>query len=553
MASQYPMVSLNFDSVTVYNADAFTNYNTLSNLIIHYPFDGNANDTSGNSINATIVSGVTSDTGHTGVPNTALRFNGTNSKITLGRTYPVNIMDASTQSFSTSVWLYQRSTPGIFGYIFSCWDGNIPDGVWLGTTSAGKLRIRINNNNSLEASITNNTWVHAVAVYNGANLKLYINGVQSGGTQTTSGNIVIAANPHIGWDAIANNQFYDGSLDDFRFYTRALTADEAAILYRGGSLISSNSPLCSGTLQLNGPAYPGIIYDWTGPDNFSSIIEDPAVNPFNSFTNTGVYSLTMQLNGCTGTPQTTLVESTVPAVTAVASDTICTGEIATVSAQGAVGLQEYYWYADAAGTTLLASDTSSYSYSPSITDTVYVALFDGTSCFSELVPATVTVNALPLVIFSLTTNTFCNNSSPVSLTATPLGGIFSGNSVTGNNFDPAAAGVGNYVLNYSFTDLNGCTSSDTESVTVTICTGINEENAANDFYFQQTTTPNIFALITNKQFDKIEIYNTNGSLVGNKTAHNKPLLLDMNNYAKGIYLIRVLNEGKAVCVMKLIR
>ena len=79
----------------------------------------------------------------------------------------------------------------------------------------------------------------------------------------------------------------------------------------------------------------------------------------------------------------------------------------------------------------------------------------------------VTVNPLPLVNFTPPTTTFCNGENAVTLTgASPSGGTFSGNGVTGTSFNPTAAGVGNSAITYSFTDANGCSNSATSSFSV---------------------------------------------------------------------------------------
>ena len=49
---------------------------------------------------------------------------------------------------------------------------------------------------------------------------------------------------------------------------------------------------------------------------------------------------------------------------------------------------------------------------------------------------------------------FCPGDPSMLLTGNPLGGTWSGTGVVGGNFDPATAGVGNYVLTYSMAGCN---------------------------------------------------------------------------------------------------
>ena len=63
--------------------------------------------------------------------------------------------------------------------------------------------------------------------------------------------------------------------------------------------------------------------------------------------------------------------------------------------------------------------------------------------------------------------TLCQESAPVTLTAHDPGGRWSGTGVTGNTFDPGAAGAGNHLIRYDITNASGC--SDYDQITVTVC------------------------------------------------------------------------------------
>ncbi|WP_223274625.1 carbohydrate-binding protein, partial [Salibacter halophilus] len=61
----------------------------------------------------------------------------------------------------------------------------------------------------------------------------------------------------------------------------------------------------------------------------------------------------------------------------------------------------------------------------------------------------------------------CISSNSITLTGgTPTGGTYSGPGVSGTQFDPSVAGIGTHVIAYSVTNSNGCTDSDTTSITV---------------------------------------------------------------------------------------
>ncbi|MDW8159386.1 MAG: fibronectin type III domain-containing protein [Bacteroidia bacterium] len=80
--------------------------------------------------------------------------------------------------------------------------------------------------------------------------------------------------------------------------------------------------------------------------------------------------------------------------------------------------------------------------------------------------ATVRVNQPPVASIVGLSNQYCSTSSAVSLIGQPAGGSFSGPGVSGNTFNPAAAGVGTITITYSGTS-NGCSYSTTQQVEIT--------------------------------------------------------------------------------------
>ena len=75
------------------------------------------------------------------------------------------------------------------------------------------------------AALAANTWTHLASTYDGANLRLYVNGTLVR-TLALTGNIAASAAPlRLGGNAIWG-EWYAGSLDDVRVYNKALTAAE---------------------------------------------------------------------------------------------------------------------------------------------------------------------------------------------------------------------------------------------------------------------------------------------------------------------------------------
>ncbi len=96
-----------------------------------------------------------------------------------------------------------------------------------------------------------------------------------------------------------------------------------------------------------------------------------------------------------------------------------------------------------------------------------------------------TVYALPVMAANDTT--YCNTPGSVQLPfASPPGGTWSGAGITGNQFNPVAAGgVGTYTATYGYTNANGCSNSTTIDINV-----INPSNvtAGPDTSFCQSVT-----------------------------------------------------------------
>lgn len=138
------------------------------------------------------------------------------------------------------------------------------------------------------------------------------------------------------------------------------------------------------------------------------------------------------------------------------------------------------------------------TFDPSVagtgTHTITYTYTDGNSCTNSTTQSVV-VDSLPVVTFSGMNNNYCVDASPVALTGSPAGGVFSGQGISGNTFFPNVAGVGGpYSITYTYTDGNGCDDSNTQTVTVNPLpvvsyTGLAAEYCVNDAAVTLTGTP----------------------------------------------------------------
>ncbi len=215
---------------------SFTTSSPFSNqikngLVAYYPFNGNANDESGNNNNGNVLGAIlTSD--KSGKINSAYNFNG-NSKIDLSK-----LPTTGSNDFSVSVWLNissnNNSRRGIIG-----WGSDVP---W------GSTYLFINDNGNLEFDFAYNagpisqdklplnTWINCIIVCNSGLVSIYINGNLATSPLKMYPNIV-GSNKTIG-TTIDNSgsHFFIGNLDEIMIFNRPLNLAEISYIFTDGKI-----------------------------------------------------------------------------------------------------------------------------------------------------------------------------------------------------------------------------------------------------------------------------------------------------------------------------
>lgn len=188
--------------------------------------------------------------------------------------------------------------------------------------------------------------------------------------------------------------------------------------------VGNDSPVCEGgDVQLTCDAGPYVKYTWTGPNGFTSDVQNPPISGI-TLAGAGTYSLTVEdMNGCTGTETTDVIVNPNPTVTASNTGPVCQGGSVDITATpaGGTGPYTYVWQKDGNPITPV-SDV--FTINPvALTDAgLYsVTVTDDNTC-SSTVPGTtnLVVNANPTV--SLAYNNPVCDGSTLTLTATPAGG-----------------------------------------------------------------------------------------------------------------------------------
>ncbi|TAL14738.1 LamG domain-containing protein [Patescibacteria group bacterium] len=206
----------------------------LNGLVGWWPFNGNANDSSGNGYNGT-VSGATLTTGQNGSANGAYAFNGSSSSITEPST-----MGLGTTNATLSCWVYNptATNSGEFikasvGYSYGIGIGSTQ---FDNTTPGTNIVMLYENVRWIATSTALGTGWHFVAmVIDGSGTPFaYRDGVLVPGNYAGTGATAPTSGAAIGGNS-ANARWFTGSIDDVRIYNRALSANEIASLYNAGA------------------------------------------------------------------------------------------------------------------------------------------------------------------------------------------------------------------------------------------------------------------------------------------------------------------------------
>jgi hypothetical protein len=351
----------------------------ISGLILHYKFDGNLADSSGYGYNATVSGSNSFVNDRNGNPSSAFNSIATNTPGNnwLNAGNPAKVQQLTNQ-ITISMWIKQTQTwfgtSGTDGYMPLINKYNGSTGIFTGlrmfTPNPWQNRViwTINGSNVLQSNtnVPVGTWHHIVCTYNGSQLKIYQNGVLTG-TRNQTGNVPnTAVNLFLGrWaqGTPSGEITYRGEWDEVKIFNRALNLNEVQTLYNNESVAFVNEPFCDGegNLELTTFNFTGAIYQWTGPNGFSSNQQNPPVIVnADSATYSGVYSLLVtDANGCTSPLQTTkAIIHPIPPSPITINDTVCGSGNAVLEAQTSLPGVTYSWYTVAVGGTPIAGQTN---------------------------------------------------------------------------------------------------------------------------------------------------------------------------------------------------
>ena len=194
-----------------------------------YEFNDNANDTGGGN------HGTPTDVTYAESPvsNRCAVFNGSSSRIML----PTLLSDTSI--FTVSVYINSSASVGVPVYFGSFKGTNALSAFGVFKSSGNNFNIITNNtgvgNYAIDLGVSNLNWDHVVGVLTSTSLTAYLNGEPVGSITTSGTRPSFHAESNLGGN-LSGSWWFNGMLDEFRVFNRALTHGEVVRL--GLSIVS---------------------------------------------------------------------------------------------------------------------------------------------------------------------------------------------------------------------------------------------------------------------------------------------------------------------------
>ncbi len=203
-------------------------------LIAYWNFDENSGNIAYDELNTNNGTLINNPTWSTGVIGSAINLDGINDYIDIGAATSLVGMSALTLEFWINPTIDQ-SNKGILG-----WSGDYND-AWGIFIYPDNLLFRIKTTsgvvtlqpNSGDVILNTGEWTHIALVYDGSKMYLYRNGVLKGPTPTQTGTIIRGAGSTatIGTFYVPTNFCFNGLIDEFAVYNRALSTIEILSIY----------------------------------------------------------------------------------------------------------------------------------------------------------------------------------------------------------------------------------------------------------------------------------------------------------------------------------
>jgi hypothetical protein len=354
-----------------------------------------------------------------------------------------------------------------------------------------------------------------------------------------------------------------GKLDEFRMYNRALTQSEIMDLvlqrvYNTVAVTACGSytvPSGDETYSVSGTYNDTIARALCGDSvlTINLTINNATASSFNvtacgsytvpsgdeTYTTSGTHNDTIPNSvGCDSVMTITMTINNLPVVSLSGNTVFCAGDSVLLTGTSGGTSQ---WYMNGAPITGANSNTY-YASAPGVYNMTKTNINNCTD--SAATGLTVSMNPLPSVSYVETQTSACINWPAFALAAgTPNGGTYSGTGVSGGMFDPSVSGAGTFDVIYSYTDVNGCTSSDTSTITVGLCTGVEQQNEIQFSIFPNPGSGS-FIITASVTPELIVVTDVLGKEIRSMLPGSNVVKLDLAGEENGIYFVKIVSAGK---------
>ena len=438
------------------------NYVPTNGLVGWWPFNGNANDESGNGNHGT-VNGATLTADRNGKANSAFSFydiddfieiqtqNGrfNNQQYTLVYWFRTNQEQSDINGGSnTNPAIISRLDAGGPSAVNPDWIDNF---VIYEIGGSNHFNTPVNGGATGGNTTLGNIWNNITFSVDNDSTFTYLNGNKIYSNKN-SGIITFKNFPiRLGRSKFTYWKDFSGELDDIAIYNRALTQEEITALYTStppctnpSAVITpqGNTTFCQGGfVNLNASTGANYTYEWY---NNGQLINGATASVYQA-TASGNYTVKVIDGACDATSTATTVTvnpNPTAIITPQGNTTFCQGGFVNLVASGG---SSYQWNTGSSAATISATQSGTYT----------VNVFNSFGC-QATASQQVTVNPLPNVTLNALNQFTLKNATPIQLVASPTGGTFSGEGVQGATFNPANVTLGKKTITYNYTSPQGC-------------------------------------------------------------------------------------------------